>query len=500
MAAAVPAPYVLVSGGVPAIAGIGENDTIMQCLHWMAFTANQNTRLRNDALGSFDDIKLFDISDVDAMSKDYASRASAATGKMHWGARKLKLMKGFVHWIQDFYRISSTPDIEGLDAFTFRTALDVALRREDIRSNLKKQSKTAADAASPGPLESERKWKTWEEKFVNYCKAHIGAFGIPLSYVIREDDAPSTAATFPDFVTQTIECAPLTGDFYNADRLSVFNMLITFTTGQPSGDWISNTLKYSNGRRSMKALRDHFAGEGNATRNIADADRLKESLHYKSERAMPFETFLTQCQKMFNIYDQEGEPMADDARVRFLFQRVQHKDLQHSIEALEAQITAGSAITYTKAANHLSTKVSKLPEYIAKNRNVSGVATGGNGGDGTSSSIRNADGSINTEYISNWSSLSRADKNVVREERKRLGMSKPNGKGSPSTTSGGSKADANRMKQLVAQNKKYKRVIKAFKRKDPDSGEADAAGDGSDSDTDAGDQFGGKNSKKKKKS
>ena len=53
----------------------------------------------------------------------------------------------------------------------------------------------------------------------------------------------------------------------------------------------------------MEALRRHFAGEGNATRNLAEDERLNESLHYKSDRAMYFEIFITQCQKMFNIYE-----------------------------------------------------------------------------------------------------------------------------------------------------------------------------------------------------
>ena len=43
----------------------------------------------------------------------------------------------------------------------------------------------------------------------------------------------------------------------------------------------------------MKALRDHFKGEGNATRRIAEAERLHESLHYKNERSLSFEVFLT---------------------------------------------------------------------------------------------------------------------------------------------------------------------------------------------------------------
>ena len=75
----------------------------------------------------------------------------------------------------------------------------------------------------------------------------------------------------------------------------------------------------------MKVLRDHFLGEGNATRSLALAEQLWESLHYNTERSMTFETFLTQCQRMFNIFQQEEEPMHEDANIRFLFKAIQHK-------------------------------------------------------------------------------------------------------------------------------------------------------------------------------
>ena len=491
-------PYRFVDGDTPAIDGIDEDDTILQCLFWMSFTRAQRSTLTDEAIGTYDDIRMLTMSDIEMMAKDYASR-TIADGRMNWGGRKLKLMKGLVHWTQDFYRVSRTPSITGLTKDTFRAALNMALRRDEIRHNMRKQTKTAAEAATPGPLESERKWKSWEEKFTNYCRAHIGAFGVPLSYVIRENDEPDDDGEFPDFVAETIARAPLSGDYFEADRLSVYNMIVSFTADQPSGDWVKSTLRYNNGRRSMKALRDHFAGEGNATRTMADADRLKESLHYKSERALAFESFLTGCQKMFNIYEREGEPMAEDAKVRFLFKKVQHKDLQPAIEALQAQITTGSNINYTRAANHLSAKVSTLPEYLSKHRTVAGVTAGGTGGTNGESGIYNADGSINTGYIPNWRSLSNDDKDKVRQERKRLGIKRPNGKWRNGSESGGDKVNANRMKQLVAQNKKYKRSVKALKRRINGQGGKSPDEDGdSDSDIDAGDQFGGKNSKKKK--
>jgi hypothetical protein len=182
-----------------------------------------------------------------------------------------------------------------------------------------------------------------------------------LSYVIRENDEPARDANFDDFVTKTIACAPLNGEFYEADRMTVFNFLVSFTTDQPFGDWIKSTLRYNNGRRSMKALRNHFAGEGNASRNKAEADRLKESLHYKNERAMTFEIFLTQCQKMYNIYEKEEEGMSEDAKIRFLFKRIQHPALQPAIEALKVKQSTNEDLTYSQVANHMATAVSELP-------------------------------------------------------------------------------------------------------------------------------------------
>ena len=106
---------------------------------------------------------------------------------------------------------------------------------------------------------------------------------------------------------------------------------------------------------------------------------------------MSFEIFITQYQKMFNIYEKEGEEISEEAKIRFLFRKVQHTGLCSSIDYLKASQTTGMTISYTMASKNLSTATSELPEYIAKNaRNVSVVQVGdvGKGGDG----IYNKDG------------------------------------------------------------------------------------------------------------
>ena len=146
----------------------------------------------------------------------------------------------------------------------------------------------------------------------------------------------------------------------------------------------------------------------------------------------------------------------------------------------------GNNITYTTAANHLSAAVSNLPEFNLRNRSISNVQVSSNN-DG----IYNADGSIKTGHISNWSQLSLDDKKKVFEERKRLGT-----KYVPSGSGGGkNKSTINNDSKLKKLNKRYKRQIKALKRKarldDEDNDNVGASQDGSHS-IDAGDQFGGR--------
>ena len=149
--------FVLVVGEEVAPAGLDELDTISQSLSWIGFVIDaQRNNIINEALGSFDDIRMLDEDDIDSMSKDFASR-TAGYGRMNFGTRRIKLLKAFLHWVQDFYRVSTVPNVNGLNLNSFRVQLNTSVMRAEIRQNLRKQTKTAAEAATPGPLESERK-------------------------------------------------------------------------------------------------------------------------------------------------------------------------------------------------------------------------------------------------------------------------------------------------------------------------------------------------------
>ena len=90
---------------------------------------------------------------------------------------------------------------------------------------------------------------------------------------------------------------------------------------------------------------EHFASPGAKSVAISVADTPKKKLHYKNERELPFSTFLTKCEKKFNIYDKYGEPMTDGAKTRFLFANTRCPSTEVPIAALETQQSVGTVIT-----------------------------------------------------------------------------------------------------------------------------------------------------------
>ena len=406
---------------------------VNQCLQWIGFIdANQRNSIIDEAgLSSLRD--LFDVSEVDIrdMAESFSKRSPANT-RIIFGMRRIKWLIAMMHWAQDFKRCSLVPVLDDINnADEFKEVLQVSAQRATLRKTDTDQVDTISKAADPGKFKDEKKWPDWEPAFVNYLSTIPGVEGIPLSYVVRANDAPDHQTEFgDDFISRSVACAPLQGAAFRADARKVHQLLMNFLVAESAEQWIRGHVNQVNGRLDMVALRNHYSGEGNASRRIATAEKLRETLHYKSEHSLPFNTFLDRMQKMFNIFKEEGEPIPDNAQIRELFKRVQHPQLQDTVKALRVRFDL-DGITYTEAANHLTAAVSELPEYQLARRtsSVQRVRGGGNRGGGGDKgkkkhqfkreSIYEPDGSIFTGYYSNWRTLPKEDRDKVLAERAR---------------------------------------------------------------------------------
>jgi len=125
--------------------------------------------------------------------------------KIIFGTNRTKRTKALIHWLMDFYRVSDEPSIVELSEVTFREKLRLTVTRASVRKTLSTQA--LRQAADPSPLKSEKQWKEWEKKFSYYLRCHIGASGVPLSFIIRENDNPDLKCTYEVFISRTIACA-----------------------------------------------------------------------------------------------------------------------------------------------------------------------------------------------------------------------------------------------------------------------------------------------------
>ena len=186
--------------------------------------------------------------------------------------------------------------------------------------------------------------------------------------------------------------------------------------------------------------------------------------------------------------DENGEPYGNAAKIRTLFDKVQHPQLASSISALKVcNNMPGEDMNYSSAANHLSAEVSTMPETLSTKRKVSAM-----GQDTTVDGIMK-NGVIHTGYFKNWHQLSKEDKYKVIAERARTGTARP-GKGTKgrkvsAANTNKQRSEMEKMKKYFAQATRHIAELNSVRKdKDDDKKPAD----------DAGDSFGWRNSKRQK--
>jgi hypothetical protein len=456
-----------------------------QVLQWIGYDAGQ-AKVLEEELGDLTTIGSARRTEIADVLKTYSQRTVSA-GRITSGLNKTTKMQALAHWVRDFRRVGADVTIAGLTQESFLQALVLAEERAEARATDKESADARAKEASPGKLTTEKEWDKWETRLTNQLSILQGVLEVPLVYVIREEKAVEPV-TFATYTEECIAKCPLEGPFFEADARTVHQLIESYTTGENSEVWIKRIRRYQNGRLDMEALRAHYRGEGNQTRRITDAETMRDTLHYKGESAMPFATFLAKVQRMFNLFDQIGEPYLESAKLRFLLDKVQNPDLKHALESVRTGLSINpTAFTFTSAANHLSSLIKPRSK-----RELSAVTFTGDGTamENTSNSPIWKNGKIHTGYYSNWRQLSKQDRDAVLAERDKQGK----------TPSKGANKASKATKTWKKQVKGLKKKIAALKRKVP--GGVDDSDDDTTSDdptNDAGNSFGGRSEKANKK-
>ena len=255
-------------------------ESVLQTIGFMA--AEERASILAAGLAEYEDFRYLVEKDIRDMAEEFGKR-TVANGRIVFGLGRTKKLTGVMHWIQDCFRADDTPTHTDFNNEALFEALSLAqIRKSDVDLVV-----TNTKAADPGKFKDERKWPEWEKAFTNYLSVIPGVSGIPLAYIVREEEEPEEGYIYATFNERVIKRAPLRGQYYIADARRVHNLLVGFLQGENTENWIRAIAKYQDGRKDMIALRRHYAGEGNSTRRISDAKKIQTTLHYKTERALP---------------------------------------------------------------------------------------------------------------------------------------------------------------------------------------------------------------------
>lgn len=279
-------------------------------------------------------------------------------------------LKAFVYWVKHAYRTSQDPS-----TMIFDVALvgDIVKQMKTHEAFIAK-SKTIIETAKPVHFTDKQKWEEWFPTFRNFLRSIPGRSGVPLSYVIRDDDLPAAPDPNRDMMEDYVLRAPITGNAFTIDAAEVHLYITKLTSGNTNAEAkLLSLIDDHNGRADVQALKDHYEGIGINSVNLLKADEILAKLFYAGEKKphMWWDEFERQLTFAFTSYDKkEGYVVhSNEHRLRLLTQKIQADFLQ----AIKSQISVELAkipltMTYETALRAFRNEVNRKfpPEMTSK--------------------------------------------------------------------------------------------------------------------------------------
>ena len=187
MAALTPQGHVPVQTASPAPVAIGVTayDTV---LDWIGFTIPAQRAAIIADITELEDYADIKEKHMQSLADGFARR-TVADGQLIVGVSRTKRLTEIIQWVSDFNRVGEKITIAGLNKASFREAIIFATGRAANRQ-AQKAAEKSSDDSTPGKLKYDRKWNTWITTFNDMLWSRLGVSGVPLSYIIRENDDP----------------------------------------------------------------------------------------------------------------------------------------------------------------------------------------------------------------------------------------------------------------------------------------------------------------------
>ena len=250
---------------------------------------------------------------------------------------------------------------------------DVTL--ESVRSirELKEWEDSHTDSDPPDKIINARDWTKTLEAVVEFLRGNLGTSKIPLSYVVRDQLAPTDDPEngWPTLQDEMIARAPImrNDEEYNLtfanDNQKVWDLISKITREHECWTYVKQGQRLRDGRMAFMALKNHFLGPNNADNLANSAERkLTTTTYHGEKRKWNFEKYCRLHIEQHTILEglvQHGYAGIDArSKVRYLIDGIKTKDL----DPVKTQILANPTIR-----NDFDACVSLYKDYIEQTSN-----------------------------------------------------------------------------------------------------------------------------------
>jgi hypothetical protein len=284
-------------------------------------TPAQLNRLINNGISTAEDMAMLDNDTLMAIMPD----ATSAMTKM-----RLKTLKSWID--KEFDTVVGQPS-GTLDIRRFNLEVCRELQRKLSRkgsSTVSFKSSTQTDVKDGiGTFNGKiSNWKRSKRKFEAGLAQLKNENGIPLSYVIRDDEEREAAIAAGGFAAQLYE-APMSGPTFLQDNFRVYQNLIQWTSGGTAETYVDTYQSTQHGRNVWLALINTYEGADAKNANIQETRTLLESLKYeKDSHNFTFDDYCTKTITYNNDLTRYGANVDGRSQVSKFLTGITRGDLQ----------------------------------------------------------------------------------------------------------------------------------------------------------------------------
>ena len=301
-------------------------------------TATKRNAIIGDYLSDgLEGLALMSDEDVKDACNSYAKRSNkdfpVILNQLHrQRLRALSLwVKGMVRAQQPIGWPNGTPAIEVNDK------LKSAWERELMRKDQRKVGESYHDHSFNNKLKSQSQWQKFMEELESTLNMVIGSQGVPIIYVIRENEAPHFDPDLP-FEEAVIKAVAVDNAQFKIDAWTVHQIiLLNVDENSDAYTYIKPLLRYHDGRRDVLALRKRYSNDATKQAVINAAKVTLETLRYKYERNFTFECFSAKLQKAYNDLETNQRKVDNGDIVDAIWSRIQDSSLQTYLAALKIE-------------------------------------------------------------------------------------------------------------------------------------------------------------------